>query len=292
MISSIWTVIVLCAASAADVAVSEAAADKPLPPCCAAKAGEAAPVQLAAVSEQAAATDPVEKLLDELELAAGDLQAFTADVHYVHMEALLGRREIRTGELIYRVDATDASKSFAILFNSLIVGDRRQSQQKHYIFSDRWLVEIDHANKQFISREIVPPGRQLDPLKLGEGPIPLPIGQPKHEVLGRFDVTLLEGVPQEGPLAGLANVDGMRLVPKEGTNEAREYQHVDLYYDRTTRLPVGIETLETNDDRKIVRLRNVQHNPRLSDEQLQQLSIETPDPAEWAIDRRPWRGNN
>lgn len=276
------------AASMASTGVVAATADdKPLPPCCAARAAEAE-IALGDAGDN----DPAHELLAELEASAADLQAFTADVNYIHEENLLGRREIRSGEIIYRVDPVDRSKSFAILFNRLIVGDRAQSQQKHYIFAGRWLAEVDHANRQFISREIVPPGRDFDPLKLGEGPIPLPIGQPKDEVLARFDVTLIEQPPQDGPLRGLDNVDGIRLVPKQGTAEARDYQHVDLYYDRTTRLPVGIETLETNDDRKIVRLLNVQHNPQLTDEQLQQLSIEVPDAQEWAIDVRPWRGNN
>ncbi len=232
----------------------------------------------------------IEALLRELEAAARTLEAFTADVHYVSVEDLLGRQETRIGEIIYRVDPADGSKSFAVLFNRLIIGDRGRSQAKHYVFADRWLAEIDHENKQFIAREIVPPGRELDPLKLGEGPIPLPIGQPKHEVLERFEVSLIN-VPEQGILAELGNVDGLRLVPKQGTAEARDYQHIDLFYDQTSRLPVGIDTLETNDNRKTIRLRSLQHNPTLTDEQLEMLSIETPDPAEWAIDRRPWRGD-
>ena len=108
-------------------------------------------------------------------------------------------------------------------------------------------------------------------------------------MLARFDVTRLDDVPEDGPLSGLSDVDGIRLVPKEGTSEARDYQHVDLYYDRASRLPVGIATLEANDDRKLVRLRNLAYNPDLSEEQLGQLSIERPDPDEWAIDVRPWR---
>lgn len=269
-------------------------ADELLPPCCAARVQDAASAPaLAAISDNAptSATDEsVEALLSELEAAAADLQAFTADVQYVNIEDLLGRQETRIGELIYRVDPVDGSKSFAVMFNRVVIGDRAQNQAKHYIFADRWLAEVDHENKQFISREIVPPGRELDPLKLGEGPIPLPIGQPKDEVLARFDVSRID-VPETGILAGLDNVDGLRLVPKEGAAEASDYQHVDLFYDRASRLPVGISTLETNDNRKVVRLRQLQHNPKLTEEQLELLSIETPDPAEWAIDRRPWRGD-
>lgn len=262
-----------------------------LPPCCAARAAATAqenPVDTQSGDGDVESAGPVHALLGELEAAGRSLRSFTADVYYLHEEDLLGRREIRMGHIVYR-NPEDANPAFAILFNRLIVGDRATDQQKHYIFADRWLVEIDHANRQFISREIVPPGRDFDPLRLGEGPIPLPIGQPRDEVLTRFDVTLLESLPESGPLSRLENVDGLRLVPKPGTPEARDFQHVDLYYDRAHRLPVGIQTLHTNDDRKIIRLSNLEHNPQLTQQQLDQLSIQTPDPQSWAIDIRPWR---
>lgn len=230
-----------------------------------------------------------EALLERLEHQAGDLNAFTADVLYVHYDDLLARRETRTGHIIYKVDDVTKQKSFAVLFNRLIVGQRAQDQQKHYIFADRWLVEVDHENKQFIKREVVEPGRQLDPLKLGEGPIPLPIGQPKDEVLARFQVSLIDR-PKDGPLSRLQNVDGIRLVPKEGTSEAEEFEQVDLYYDRDTCLPLGIIATERNGNTKTVRLDNVAHNPELNEEQLAKLSVEEPDPAEWAIDVERLRG--
>jgi len=279
-----------------------------LPPCCAARAAQSAATSIAPVdvandahdtdaadgsddADRDEVRDPVEAVLADLELAAGELSAFTADVVYINDEALLGRRETRMGNLIYRVDPDTGKASFAVLFESLVIGTTRRDRTKHYIFNDGWVAEVDYESKQFISRQIVAPGREFDPLKLGEGPIPLPIGQSRHDVLARFDVTLIDP-PDSGPLANLDNVHGLRLVPKPNVAEADEYQYVKLFYDRTTRLPIGIETLQTNDDRSFVRLRQVQHNPKLTEQQLQQLSIEAPDPSEWAIDVRPWRSSN
>lgn len=229
----------------------------------------------------------VNNLLDQLEQSAADLQAFTADIQYEKEDVILGRRELRTGDLIYHQDRQSNEKSFAILFDTAIIAGRRQKDPKHYVFNGRWLAEIDPANKQFIKREIVPPGRQLDPLKLGEGPFPLPIGQPKAEVLARFDVTVAE-MPRDGLLKDLQNVQGISLVPKAGTREAREYSKVDLFYDRTTLLPVGIITVDIGSERKVVRFNNVQRNPALKPEQLARLDIAEPNPREWRIDVRPW----
>ncbi len=229
--------------------------------------------------------------LDRLEQQAGSLKAFTAKVLYQHFDDLLGRRETRTGNIIYKVDETTRNTSFAVLFERIVVGNRAENRAKHYIFADRWLVEIDHEAKQFIKREVVPPGEELDPLKLGEGPIPLPIRQSREDVEERFEVSLVE-LPEEPPLNILKNVVGLRLVPKENTPEAKDFERVDVFYDRENGLPLGIIAIEKNGDEKTVRLDSVKHNPQLTDEQLAKISIDEPNPREWAIDVERLRGSN
>ena len=239
--------------------------------------------------ENPQAGDDLGGLLDELERSAADLHAFTARVTYDRRDELVGKTETRTGELIYQFNPESKQKKFAILFDSLLVGNRLREESKHFIFDGRWLAEIDAKEKQFIKREIVPPGKQLDPLKLGEGPFPLPVGQPKSEVLARFDVTKAE-IPQQGRLKDLKDADGLLLVPKPDTPQAKDFAKVELFYDRQTRLPVGIHTVDANGDHKTILLSNVQRNPQLDAAALQKLSIEEPDPKQWRIDVRPWRG--
>ena len=238
------------------------------------------------VTGPARAPDPVDELLEKLERAADDLRDFSANIRYDKWDAVLERTEIRTGKVIYQVDQADGSKRFAILLERLIVGNRARNQRKHYIFDGSWLVEIDHDAKVFIKRQIVAPDKQFDPLKLGEGPFPLPIGQPKDEVLARFDVQRIDA-PKEGLLKNLSDVYGLRLTPKPNTPEAEDFQRVDLFYDRQTLLPTGINVLEVNGDHKTVRLRNLRRNQGVDEDKL---SIKTPDPKQgWHIDVRPWR---
>ncbi|HWB19512.1 MAG TPA: hypothetical protein VG711_04360 [Phycisphaerales bacterium] len=242
--------------------------------------------QVQAQNQQAAVDPKVDALLDQLEQSSKDLKAVTAQLAYEKEDSLLGTKELRTGSLIYKVN-DNGTKSFAILFDSLITGGSKREHKKHYIFNDRWLVEVDHEKKQFIKREIVAPGETFDPLKLGEGPFPLPIGQQKADVLKRFDVQSVN-VPGEGMLSKLANVDSLLLTPKADAAEAKDIKSVAVFYDRDTHLPVGIEMIEQNDDRKTVKLANVARNPDLSAEQVACLSVEEPDPKEWQIDIRPW----
>lgn len=231
----------------------------------------------------------VERVLDALEHSADDLRDFRARIRYDTWDAVLQRNEIRTGELLYQVDPADGSKRFAILFDTLITPPRREDRRAHFIFSGSWFVEIDHERRQFIKRQVVAPGEQFDPLKLGEGPFPLPIGQPKEEVLKRFVVKQLER-PSDPFLAerlrGRA-VDGLLLTPKPSTPEAEDVQRVELFYDRKTHLPLGVHVVEESGDRKTVLLRDLHRNEGIDEAKL---SIETPDPKEgWHIDIRPWR---
>ena len=235
-------------------------------------------------------SEKVNDLLEKLQKNAIDLNAFTAGVMYEKEDAMLGRKELRTGEIIYRVDPQTKEKSFAISFDFAIVNGRKRQETRRYIFNGRWLAEIDDTQKQFIKREIVPPGKQLDPLKLGEGPFPLPIGQPKAEVLARFDVTSAE-LPQQGLLKDLQNVEGLLLVPKPGTQEAKEYVKVELFYDRQTLLPVGIHMVDPNGDQKTVKMMDMHRNPALTESEVAKLDIRDPDPREWRIDVRPWTNN-
>lgn len=248
--------------------------------------------------QQEAEPDPVEDLLDRLERSSADLRDFQARIRYDIWDAVTEEKQIRSGELIYQVDPDDGSKRFAILFDTFIFGNRQEKEAKHYIFADGWLVEVDHNRKQFIKRQIVAPGKTFDPLKLGEGPFPLPIGQPKDEVLARFDVKLLDA-PSDPFLAKMLtdrDVQGMVLFPKPNTPEAEKFQRVELFYDRETMLPIGInavaaEAIDPNDpnsrNRKMVLLTNLKRNEGV-DEAM--LSIEEPDKREWDIDIRPWEG--
>lgn len=242
--------------------------------------------------------DPeLDKLLDKLEKSADDLRSFTARITYRKFDSLLNRNETRSGEIIVLSepvpDAPGAFKrKFAVLFEKRVISGRLDETQKHYIFDGRWLAEIDHERKIYSAREIVPPGRTLDPLKLGEGPFPLPIGQLKSKVLERF---VVNWAPAPGGLLNDLDPDsvyGITLTPRAGTEESDEFRRVDIYYDKETLLPVGIETVEVySDDRKTVLLRDLKRNQNLDEQTMKKVTIERPDdPGEWTIDERAWQG--
>jgi hypothetical protein len=226
----------------------------------------------------------VDEILDNVEHA--DVSSVTATVSYTRTDPILERREIRTGKILFRT-SDGKKREVAILFDTLIIGRRREDKQKHYIFSGRWMAEVDYENKQFIKRELVAPGeKEIDPFELGSGLIPLPIGQTKESVFSKFTVEKTTK-PTEGPLSKLNdNVVGLHLIPK--TKD--DWESIDLFYDPETWLPVGVCTIETDGTKRVSRLSNITLN-EWSAEDAASLSFETPDPKEWSIDIRPWVEN-
>ena len=254
-----------------------------------------APPPAAVDTAPAPAPDPVLlALLDEVEKSGSEVRSFAASVTMVSEEPKdFGRgKTTRTGKLIFRTSDTPTEshprKMLAVLFDSVISGNRKREQRHYYIVGGRWLAEIDPEQKLFIRRDIAPEGAaDFDPFDLRHGIVPLPVGQKRQAVLERFDVSAI-ALPESGALAKLAErgVDGIHLVPRPGSGSDTEYQSVDIFFDRASRLPVGVRATEKNGNIQSLRLDDVVVNPTIDEETLAGMSMAVPDPRSWTIDIR------
>ena len=228
-----------------------------------------------------------EALLERLEVAGREMRSLEADLTLIRFDALLEESETRLGQVLLTRDA--GSTRVAIVFDEFIDGSGHgEDWRQHWVYADGWLDELYHRQKRYVRRQLVMPGEAIDPLKLGEGPIPLPIAQKKDEVLARFEV--IEPPPPSPPLLDrLEDCVGLRLVPRAGTELAKETAYIELFYDRATLAPRGIRVLELNGDRDTVLLRRSKVNGEMGESQKSLLLLESPDPAEWAWDVRPLR---
>lgn len=239
------------------------------------------------VDDAAPAAWDGEALLDRLEAVGRETRSLEADLTLIRFDSLLEESETRLGQVLLTRDGE--TTRVAIVFDEFIDGSGHGEQwRQHWVYADGWLDELDHRQKRYVRRQLVMPGEAIDPLKLGEGPIPLPIAQKKDEVLARFDV--IEPPPPSPPLLDrLDDCVGIRLVPRAGTDLAKDTAYIELFYDRTTLAPRGIRVLDLNGDRDTVLLRRPKVNGSFGDSQKSLLLLESPDPAEWAWDVRPLR---
>lgn len=232
---------------------------------------------LAQQAPQPAAAPRIENvndLLAALENADKGLRGLAADIQYDRRQVLQGDQQVRRGKLWYRAtepqDGGKPVKEFAISFDSLIVrgGDAGQmmNDQEVWIFDGQWLVEKRPDRRSFTKRRIAAPGENFDPLRVGEGPLPFPIGQKAADIRARYTVELQPagGLFAEGtPLATF--VEGthqLLLTPRPEFAGQEEFTEIRLWYrwdPSTSRLlPRMARTTSRGGDEAYVQLLNVE----------------------------------
>jgi hypothetical protein len=237
------------------------------------------------------ATPPVfdaNALLLRLEESGERLRELSAGLTLIRFDALLDEHETRIGEVVLSRDP-GAPARVAVVFDEFIDGSGHgEKWRQHWVYADGWLSELDHRQRRYVRRQLVEPGERFDPLKVGEGPIPLPIAQSRAEVLARFSA--IEAPPPSPPLLDrLERFVSIRLVPRPGTDLAEDTAWVDLFYDEETLAPLGIRVLKLNGNRDTVWLRQPRVNSGFEAPQEALLLMTPPDPAQWQYDVRPLR---
>ncbi len=226
-------------------------------------------------------------MLSALEKSGEAMTTFRANVVYDRVDAVSENRERRTGEIVLEQQAGKLkSRRLAIQFDQLIdASGHATSQRMRYVFSGGWLFEFDDQRHQLIARELVPPGEQLDPLRMDEGLIPIPIGQKKDQIDQRFHVQFA-AQPTEPLLKRLENVQGLALHPKPNSGVDPELGDLCVWYDLTTLAPVAVTATTKGGDAKILLLTKIQVNKVLDESAKAMLATQ---PADLTTNGVPWR---
>jgi len=238
--------------------------------------------------------DSPEAMLSALEKAGDTISTFRANVIYDRVDAISENRERRTGEIVLaQIAGQLKSRTLAIMFDQLIdASGHATTERQRFVFSGGWLFEFDDQRHQLIARELVAPGEQLDPLRIGEGPIPIPIGQKKDQVCQRFEVKFA-GQPAEPLLKRLENIQGLALHPKQNAGVDPDLGDICVWYDLTTLMPVAVKATTKGGDEKILLLTKIEVNKALDDSATALLATEppasTPNGAAWRKDVRPYK---
>lgn len=235
-------------------------------------------------------------LLRELERAGESVARFSATVRYVKTFAIAGDTETRDGSLVFVTDPVDDGatplRRFLIEFDRLTVGRRVEQKTQTYVFDGRWLLERLPSEKQIVKREVVPPGERWDPLRLGEGPFPVPVGQRRDDVLREFSAELLppaDGLESDALRTYAADCWQLRLTPHPELADSADFEEVRVWYDKADLLPRVVRTVSPSGDESLVQLRDVRTNDAVRvDEQA--MSTDLPAKRDgWTIKVEPWQ---
>jgi outer membrane lipoprotein-sorting protein len=200
----------------------------------------AAPVPQVAGMGKLSGDSSVDQVLDALDQRGKGLKDFSADVTLAETDKTLGDTTSRKGTAVYQKKG-DENARIHIVFNSKQQGKKITNNKREYLLDNGWLTDRDYDQKTEVRRQVLRPGEKIDLLKLGEGPFPLPVGQPRESVLKAFEVT--KGTPAKDDPADAVHIV---LKPREGTSFARKFATIDVWVDLKTEMPKRIQTLDVS----------------------------------------------
>jgi len=241
----------------------------------------------ALVTAPAAQFADADALLTAVERTADSLRDFRANITLETTDDVTGDTERRLGQLVFvQEEGKPATRRFAVVFEKFIDGSGRMDERPvRYIYADGWLTEADFKQRTLVRRQLARAGEQYDPLKPGEGPVPLPIGQRRADVLARFDASLATSPDSTLLLKSARPMVGVRLKPKPGMAD-RDLVEASVWYDAQSLVPVGVEA-QRKSGRTVVSLRDATMNGGISDAQQALLSLAEKVTTGWRVDERP-----
>lgn len=246
------------------------------------------------LAQETPSYENADELLVALETADEGLETLRCNLVHTKFFAIAGDYQQRRGKLVYTVDPR---QRFAISFEGVMIldGEARDSE-KIYIFDGEWLVEKFPADREFVKTRIVAPGEAFDPLRIGEGPFPVPIGQKREEILERFSAELVSadnGLEDEvfHKNARAAVGSGwiqLRLTPNALFAEDSDLTEVRVWYDPRDLLPRMAKTVNEIGDESLVFLYSMEKNGETAEVEF---SVATPaDDEGWNVTLRDRTG--
>ena len=226
-------------------------------------------------------------LLDAVEGVAAGMRDFRSAVTVETTDDVTGDTERRMGQVVLVQDTgKPETRRFAVVLEKFIDGSGRADDRPvRYVYADGWLTEADFRERTLVRRQLARPGERYDPLKPGEGPVPLPIGQRREDVMRRFEASLADS-PESASLKRVTEpMVGLRLRPRPGMAD-RDLVEATVWYDAQSLVPRGVEARRRN-GRTTVILRNAEVNGGLDEPQRALLSLATGTTEGWRVDERP-----
>lgn len=199
----------------------------------------------------------VDQVLQDLDTAGRRVKEFSADVKLTETDATgLGTSTAHAGKVFFQ-SRPDGSARVHVIFDRRIAGNVVREEKTEYLLDGAWLIDRNYRQKSETRRQVLRPGQKMNPLKLGEGPFPLPIGQNPAEVHKSFDVTLAAPDKEDPP-----NTSHLLLVPKPDTDLARKFHSIDVWMNRESLMPVRVDTTDVKQENiQSTELSHIEVNP-------------------------------
>lgn len=222
-------------------------------------------------------------MLDALDDTGKSIKEFSAKVKMTTGDPFAGDTKIESGQVFFTKKPNDDARIHVVL-DKVQAGKKVTDELVEYIYDDGWLIDRQYKKTAEVRRQVVKPGDKMNVMKLGEGPLPVPIGQKKEDVNKQFTVKVA-GSDKSDP----ADTIHLALQPKAGTRYAHRFGTIDIWVNRQSKFPVKIRTeAPDGSDVHLTNLNDVMINPAggLKEENLPLPKI---DPSNWSIHTEPYK---
>lgn len=183
-------------------------------------------------------------VLDKMDAAGKQYQTVRATFDYELNQTLYEDKQKRKGRLAYR-----APNRLRFEFT-----DR---PRETFVFDGRVLYHKKDPTKQLIIWEMrLPEEPAVESFEIGKIPFPLPFGQKKAAVLKHFTVT--RNAAEEAKDKAKRRV--LSLVPKKGTDLAKDYTRIVLWIDAKQSLPTRARLFDTSENITTVDFDHIETN--------------------------------
>ena len=225
--------------------------------------------------------------LERLEAAAAEHHTLRARVRMRSIQDLLDDETIRFGDMGYARGHTQGDATLPTRF--AVVFDRLKAQEaalevinRRYVYDGHWLLDVDAQAHTATRREVVAAEAVGDrAMQWGDGPFLVPLNLKKDRVLERFDVALAQPNADEDPKAEAGSI---HLVLTPRANVEMDATQLDLWFDRTTLLPLRAASMQSDGDQTVIDLFEVAVNVDLP---ADAFNTALPDETGWELQTVP-----
>ncbi len=215
-----------------------------------------------------AVSPQVDAILDHIEHSDRNFTSIQADLEYSVVQLLKANEddpdEVQNFQGSVRFLKDSAQTRFFIHFREWNDGRLRFREQQWFAFDGEWLTHAQDKSKSVVREQVARPGERSDLFKLGNGPFPLPFGQPKHEILEQLEVSLVPQSAGDPP-----NTDHLMCIPRPGSRVGERFEKIELFVLRESSkdlsgLPMKIIAHNWKDSTlQTAVLSKIKKNPRL-----------------------------
>ena len=187
----------------------------------------------------------VEGLLDKMHEAGRDMRTLSAKVTLTDYDDATGNEVSRPGRMALRRGEEAGDAAVHVVFNGKQTDAGFEPGEKiEYLLKNGELVDRNYRGKTQVVRKLPADELAKDPLALGEGPFPLPIGQDPARVKELFEVSEVDPAQSEWEVKPVDGATRLRLVPRPNTKFARDFTFIDVDVNPATGLPEKVSTVD------------------------------------------------